>query len=220
MRTGKEPPHGSGPEELAATAARAEQAAERLRHALEASADAHDRAADAYEEQVHRFGGTCLGYASHHGRTSAHCGSHMVEDEGEVGDRSVRPAPADEADQPAVTRFLKPTRFAETEASGDEPTTQLAYGALAPQPVDEHDRRWWNESAEVVSTKLKLAGIASQRRAIGTARPRRFQTPFRKSNHAIQIQTSGTWSRWTRGEGRSASMTARPRTGNPTGSTR
>ena len=67
MRTGKEPPHGSGPEELAATAARAEQAAERLRHALEVSADAHDRAADAYEEQVHRFGGTCLGYASHHG---------------------------------------------------------------------------------------------------------------------------------------------------------
>jgi hypothetical protein len=74
MRAGKEPPHGSSPEELDAGGGRAEQAVERLRHALEASADAHDRAADAYDEQLHRFGdpdGTLATRAADHRRAGA-----------------------------------------------------------------------------------------------------------------------------------------------------
>jgi hypothetical protein len=55
-RDGKEPLHGSSPEELDAAVERAEHAAHRLRHALVASADAHDRAAEAYEEHIRRHG--------------------------------------------------------------------------------------------------------------------------------------------------------------------
>ena len=55
-RGGREPLHGTTPEDLDLAAERADHALIRLRLALEASAHAHDRAADAFEEQSQRYG--------------------------------------------------------------------------------------------------------------------------------------------------------------------
>jgi hypothetical protein len=58
VRDGYERLRGTGREELKAAMERAEQATRRLRRALESSADAHERAAAAYDEQIRRYGDT------------------------------------------------------------------------------------------------------------------------------------------------------------------
>jgi hypothetical protein len=58
VQRGAEPLHGSSADELAGAAERAERAHERLRLALLASAHAHDRAANALEDEIRLYGDT------------------------------------------------------------------------------------------------------------------------------------------------------------------